>query len=122
MTAFTPIAAVSLQYININWTGTLAGTEIDPTGLTEGQAQLPVLFAVPVSSGNPLAPAEPVTWYTAVWLLGTNIRGYIAQGLVGPAGEGGLVQLTAGVPVDVWSQIVGTPEQPKVYAGTQDVY
>ena len=116
---FSPIAAVSLEYVNVTWTSRLAGTSIDPTGQTSGQSQLPVQMAFPVSSGNALAPAEPATWYTAAWLTGTTSTGYIAQCLVGPAG---LVQLTAGQAYDVWSKILGSPEQPCRYAGTLKVY
>ena len=36
MAAFTPIAAVSLEYVNVTWTAELAGTVIDPTGQTPG--------------------------------------------------------------------------------------
>ena len=122
MTAFEPIAAVSLQCINITWTSELFGTVIDPTGVTAGSTLLPVLFAVPVSSGNPLEPAQPATWYAATWLLGTTSIGYLSQGLVGPVGEGGMVQLTAGMAYDVWGQVQGAPEIPKIYAGTQAVY
>jgi len=119
---FAPIAAISLEEININWTSDLAGTEVDPTGVSPGSTLLTVQFAVPVSSGNPLAPATPVTWYTATWLLGANIRGYIAQGLVGPTSMGGLVQLTAGVSYDVHGQVLGVPEQPRKFAGTISAY
>ena len=120
MTAFKPISAGSLECINVTWQGGLAGTSIDPTGQTEGQTELPVQFAVPVSSGNPLAPAQPVTWYTATWLLGSTSIGYVAQGLVGPGG--GAVTLTSGTAYDVWGKIIGAPEVPEKYAGTQEVY
>lgn len=120
MQKFEPVAAISLEYINIEWASELAGTLIDPTGQTPGQPELPVQFAVPVSSGNPLAPAEPVTWYSATWLLGTITTGFIAQGLVGPGG--GAVTLTAGQDYDVWSKISGSPESPARFAGTQAVY
>jgi hypothetical protein len=119
MRYFEPIAAISLEEINILWTADLAGTEIDPTGGTAGQPQLPVQFAVPVSSGNFLAPAQPQTWYTATWLTGDNIRGYVAQGLAGP---GGAVTLAAGTSYDVWSKITGSPESPVKFAGVQAVY
>ena len=77
-------------------------------------------FAFPVSSGNPLGPAEPSTWYAGSWLLGTNIRGYVAQALVGPGG--GVVTLTAGTAVDVWSEVLGAPECPRKFAGQLPVY
>ena len=59
-----------------------------------------------MSSGNPLAPAEPSNWYAGSWLDGTTSIGYIAQCLAGPDGT---VALTAGTAYDVWSQIQGTP-------------
>lgn len=120
MTNFMPIAALSLENVNVTWASELAGTSIDPTGQTSGQAQLVVEFAFPVSSGNPLRPAEPATWYTGEWLEDTTSTGYIAQCLVGPGG--GLVTLTAGQSYDVWSKILGTPEEPCKYAGTINVY
>jgi hypothetical protein len=120
MTMFRPIAAISLEEINVTWTSELGGTRIDPTGQTPGQPQLVVEFAFPVSSGNQLAPAEPVTWYTGQWLVGTTSLGYIAQCLIGPGG--GQVTLAAGQSYDVWSKILGSPEVPAKFAGTQQVY
>jgi hypothetical protein len=122
VTEFQPVSAAGLAYVNIFWTSRLFGTEIDPTGQTEGQDLLPVLMAFPVSSGNPLEPAQAVTWYTAYWLLGSNAAGWTSQCLVGPTGEGGLVQLTAGMAFDCWGQIQGVPEVPKIYAGTISAY
>lgn len=119
MTAFAPVSAAGLAEVNIIWTSGLAGTAIDPTGISAGSTLLPVLMAFPVSSGNPLAPAQAVTWYTAAWLLGATSAGYVSQCLVGP---GGAVTLTAGMAYDVWGQVQGTPEVPKIYAGTQAVY
>ncbi len=77
-------------------------------------------FAFPQSSGNPLAPAEPSTWFAGTWLTGTNIRGYVSQILVGPGG--GVVTLTAGLAYDVWSEVLGTPESPRKFAGQLAVY
>ena len=122
MTAFKPVAAASLAYVNITWTSELLGTVIDPTGVSAGSTLLPVLMAFPLSSGNPLEPAQAVTWYAASWLLGSTAAGYTSQCLVGPTGEGGLVQLTAGIPVDVWGSVQGVPEVPKIYAGQLAVY
>lgn len=122
MALFKPVSALSLEYIPVLWTSGLAGTACDPTGQTEGQGQLPCSFAVPQSSGNPLAPAEPATWYDGVWLTGANIAGYVQQCPVGPAGEGGEVQLTAGLSYDVWARITGSPESPVRFVGTQEVY
>ena len=115
MNPFTPIAAVSLQEVNVLWTSDLAGTVIDPT-----VAPLVVKMAFPVSSGDVNAPAQPVTWYSASWLSGATIKGYIAQCLVGPGG--GVVALVAGQSYDVWSQIQGSPEVPMIFAGVQHVY
>ncbi len=122
MTAFQPVAAASLAYVNITWTSELLGTVIDPTGQSEGSTLLPVQMAFPVSSGNPLEPAQAVTWYTASWLLGSTAAGYTSQCLVGPTGEGGLVQLTAGMEYDAWGSVQGTPEIPKIFAGTLPAY
>jgi hypothetical protein len=119
-TLYAPISALSLAEINVLWTSDLDGTSIDPTGQTTGQAELPVQMAFPVSSRVPSAPAQPVTWYTASWLLGGTGRGYVAQALVGPGG--GVVTLTAGQDYDVWSRITGSPESPVIFAGTQPVY
>ena len=118
MTAFAPIASVSLACINITWSSELMGTVIDPTGASAGSTLLPVLMAFPVSSGNPLEPAPAVTWYAASWLLGSTAAGWTSQCLAGPAIEGGL----AGIPVDVWGWVQGAPESPKIFAGVQEVY
>ena len=111
MTAFAPIAAGSLAYVNVVWSAGLAGTVIDPT-------VLPVLMAFPVSSGDPLSPATPATWYPASWLIGSTSAGYIAQTIVGP---GGVVMLTAGLEYDTWSLVQGAPETPMIFAGTLPV-
>ena len=115
MNAFLPIAAASLQEVNVLWTSDLAGTVIDPT-----ITPLVVQMAFPVSSGNIHTPNQPVTWYAATWLTGTTIKGYVAQCLVGPGG--GVVTLTSGQSYDVWSKILGSPEIPAVFAGVQQVY
>lgn len=114
MTVFAPIAAISLQEINVFWTSDLDGTVVDPIagGLT-------VQFAVPVSSGSITAPAQPSSWFAASWLPNGIGKGYVAQGLVGP---GGAVTLTAGQNYDVWSKILGSPEQPAQFVGVQHVY
>jgi len=114
MASFEPISALSLQKINITWTSDLDGTVIDPIA-----GNLTVQFAVPVSSGLILAPAQPSSWFAASWLAGGVGKGFIAQGLVGP---GGAVTLTAGVKYDVWGKILGSPEQPVIFAGVQAVY
>jgi hypothetical protein len=120
MVSFAPIAAISLEDVNVTWTSELDGTSIDPTGQTAGQSLLAVQFAFPVSSGNALAPAQPATWYTGSWLLGGTGFGYVAQCLVGPGG--GATTLTAGQSYDVWCRITGTPEVPAKYAGSLPVY
>ena len=120
MAAFAPISALSLEMVNVSWTSDLDGTSIDPTGQTAGQAVLTVQFAFPVSSGNYAAPAQPTVWYAGSWLLGGTGRGYVSQCLVGPGG--GVVTLTAGQDYDVWSEITGTPESPRKFAGVQPVY
>jgi hypothetical protein len=114
MAKFDPISAGSKVYVNALWTTDLAGTVIDPTS-----PLLTVQFAFPVSSGDESNPALPVTWYAGSWLAGTSGKGFIAQCLVGPGG--GLVTLTAGVKYDVWSQILGSPEQPREFVGVQPV-
>lgn len=114
MAGFTPIAAISLQEVNVLWTSDLAGTVIDPT-----VTPLVVQMAFPVSSGNVNAPAQPVTWYTASWLAGGTSKGWVAQCLVGP---GGVVTLVAGQSYDVWSKIQGNPEIPATFTGVQQVY
>lgn len=120
MASFTPVAAISLEEVNVIWQSGLDGVLIDPTGQTTGQAALPVSAAFPVSSGNQLAPSEPVTWYASSWLLGGTGIGYVAQTLVGPGG--GVVTLTAGQAYDVWSKITGVPEVPAKFVGTLTVY
>lgn len=115
MANFEPIAAISPQYVNVNWTAELDGTTIDPT-----ITLLTVQFAFPVSSGVITRPAQPATWFAGVWLAGGTGKGYIAQCLVGPSP--GLVQLVSGTNYDVWSRILGTPEQPTLFAGVQPVY
>jgi hypothetical protein len=119
MALFEPIAAISLEEVNVTWLSRLAGTTVDPTGVSEGSTLLPVQMAFPVSSGNPALPAEPVTWFAASWLLGGTSIGYIAQALVGP---GGTVTLTAGMTYDCWSKISGAPESPAKFAGSIEVY
>jgi hypothetical protein len=120
MTLFEPIAAISLEEVNVTWTSGLAGTSIDPTGQTEGEPALPVQMAFPVSSGNPAEPSAPVTWYTASWLTGGTSAGFVAQCLVGPGG--GAVTLTAGLSYDVFGKILGSPEVPAKYAGALPVF
>lgn len=118
------VAALSVSEVNVLWTSDLGGLVIDPTANNDV-----VQMAFPASSGNTLAPAEPVTWLAATWLTGIIERGYMAQCLVGPSP--GLVQLTAGQAYDVWAKITLvsadypagiTPEVPVSYAGTITVY
>lgn len=119
---FKPIAAISLEDVNVLWSSRLGGTYIDPTGQTTGQPMLTPSIALPVSSGNPAAPAEPVTWFAGTWLLNATLgEGNIAQFEVGPGG--GVVTLTAGVTYDVWSKLTGgTGEQPAKFVGSISVY
>lgn len=116
MQDFDPIAAVSLENVPVTWVARLAGVEIDPspTGLN-----LPVQFAFPVSSGNELQPAEPGTWINGSWFAGTTSVGHVAIILAGP---GGAVTLSAGTTYDVWSRIIGSPEQPAKFCGQLRVY
>lgn len=115
LTDSSPVAALSLVKVNVLWTSDLGGIVVDPTAGPDT-----VQMSFPVSSGNTLAPAEPVTWLAAAWLSGQISRGWIAQCLVGPSP--GLVQLTAGQSYDVWSKITDNPEVPVNYAGTISVY
>jgi len=119
MAVFPPVAALSLEMINVTWNSDLDGTSVDPTGQTTGQPALPVQFAFPQTSGNYAEPAQPATWYTGSWLLGGTGRGYVSQCLVGP---GGVVTLTAGLAYDVFGKISGAPESPVKFAGTLQVY
>lgn len=114
MTKFEPVAAISLEDVNVLWTSDLDGTTIDPT-----TTPLVVQMAFPLSSGDETRPSQPVTWYAASWLSGGTGKGYIAQCLIGP---GGVVQLAAGQSYDVWSKILGSPEQPVKFAGQLPVY
>ena len=121
MAPFEPISALSPEDININWTSDLDGTVIDPTTAGAGGTALTVKFAFPPSSGNPAAPAQPVTWYTGSWLSGGTAKGFIAQCPVGP-GQG-TVTFTSGASYDVWSQVIGAgSESPIKFAGVQAVY
>src|SRR6516225_2503911 len=118
MAAFKPIAAVSQQMINVKWDSDLGGEVDDPT-----VAPYPVRFAVPLSSMNEQAPAEPVTWFDAVWLPPTGrYKGFIAQCSVGPASSGGLVPLQAGQTYDVWSEVDTATETVRAFVGQQPVY
>jgi hypothetical protein len=117
---FSPIAAVSLECVNVLWLSDLDGTSVDPTGQTTGQPQLPVYFAFPPTSGNYAEPAQPVTWFAASWLLGGTGRGFVSQCLVGPGG--GVVTLTAGQQYDVWGRVVGNPESPEKFAGVLSAF
>lgn len=120
MALFPPIAAISLEEVNVTWESSLAGTSVDPTGASSGQPALPVQFAFPQTSGNYQAPAQPVTWFTGSWLLGGTSIGYVSQCLVGPGG--GVVTLAAGLTYDVHSKILGNPESPVKFAGTLSVF
>ena len=121
MANFAPISALSLEDVNVLWAGKLAGNNIDPTGQTEGQAELTPQMAFPVSSGNVSAPAEPSVWYTGSWLLGATLGdGNMAQVLVGPSG--GVVTLTAGTTYDVWARLTGGTEVPVQFVGQLPVY
>lgn len=120
---FDPVSALSLEMINILWSGSLAGTFIDPTGGTTGQPLMTPSAAFPVSSGDFRNPAQPVTWYTGTWLAGGNRLGvgYVAQVGVGP---GGSVTLSAGVSYDVWGKLAsgGGAEAPVKFVGTLRAY
>ena len=121
MAAFAPISALSLEMVNVSWTSDLDGTSIDPTGQTTGEAVLTVQFAFPVSAAiTPPLRRLAVCWFAGSWLLGGTGRGYVAQCLVGPGG--GVVTLTAGQQFDVWTEITGTPESPRKYAGVLPVF
>jgi hypothetical protein len=120
MALFGPIAAVSLEEVNVTWMSSLAGTSVDPTGETDGQPALPVQMAFPPTSGNYAEPAQPQTWFAGSWLLGGTSIGFVAQALVGPGG--GVVTLTSGQVFDVWSKVVGVPESPARFVGQLPVY
>lgn len=118
MADFDPVAAVSAENVNVTWTSDLAGDEIDPTA-----APMPVSFAFPVSSGNQDRPAEPVSWLPGTWLdPAGRQKGWIAQVMVGPTADGGLVQLAPGQSYDVWSQVDTGTETPRKFAGVLAVY
>jgi hypothetical protein len=112
---FEPISALSLEEVNVLWTSDLDGTTINPLS-----PLLTVQMAFPLSSGNAAAPAQPVSWLAATWLVGGTGKGYVAQCLVGPGG--GVLQLAAGQSYDVWSKILGTPETPVKFCGMLPVY
>jgi hypothetical protein len=120
VTLFSPVSALSLECVNVTWFSDLDGTSVDPTGQAENQPALPVYLAFPPTSGTYTAPAQPVTWFTASWLLGGTGTGYIAQALVGPGG--GVVTLSAGQQYDVWGKVTGSPEAPEKFAGVLAVY
>src|SRR2546423_15682916 len=111
MTSFEPSVAISLENVNGAWPSHLDGTGVKPT-----TTPLVVQMAFPLSSGDVAHPAQPVSWFAAAWLSGGTGKGYVAQCLVGP---GGVVQLAAGQAYDVWSKILGTPEQPVKFAGVK---
>jgi hypothetical protein len=115
---FEPIAAISDELVNALWTSDLGGVTTNPTTLP-----MPVQFAFPPSSGNLLAPAEPVSWFSGAWVSPTGAyKGYIAQIMVGPGI--GVVTLTAGQTYDVWSWVnTGSgQENPKKFVGQLAVY
>jgi hypothetical protein len=115
MAVFKALSAISVVNVNVGWYGQLDDVEQDPTKFV-------VKAAFPISSGNPLLPAQPVTWLAATWLTGTTGKWSIAQCKVGPSSGGGLVQLTAGQSYDVWSQLQAAGEQPAIFIGTLPVY
>ena len=116
---FEPVAAISQQNINIAWTSDLGGVVTDPTA-APGMA---VKFAVPPSSGDEARPAQPVTWFGALWAVPNGrSRGFIAQCPVGPPALGGLVQLTAGQAYDVWSEVDTGTETVRAFVGVQKAY
>jgi hypothetical protein len=119
MAVFEPIASVSVENVNATWTSDLGGTEVDPT-----TGPMPVRFAFPVSSGDELNPAQPVTWFTGTWLtpVAGRYKGFIAQVIVGPTSLGGLVQLTRGGKYDVWSEVDTGTETVRKFVGVQAVY
>lgn len=120
MAQFPPIAAVSLEEVNVTWESGLAGTSVDPTGQTAEEPEIPVYFAFPLTSGNYNSPAQPATWFAASWLLGGTSTGFLSQCLVGPGG--GVVTLTAGQAYDTWVKLEGSPEAPVKFAGVQAVF
>jgi hypothetical protein len=91
-----------------------SGPPADPTGL-------PVRFAFPPSSGDENKPAQPVTWLPGAWedhVAGTEFCAYFP---LGPAADGGALQLPAGA-YDVWSQIQAGSETPRLFAGVLRVF
>lgn len=116
MTDFDPIAAISQEAVPVVWTSTIGGVTIDPR-----TAPMVVQMAFPVSSGNPLRPAEPTTWYPAAWIAGTTSRGFFAECPVGPSTTG--PTLTAGLQYDVWSQVQAGPGNTvEKFVGVLSVY
>lgn len=116
MTEFEPIAAISQESVPAVWTSNIGGVVTDPTVLP-----MPVEFAFPVSSGNPLAPAEPSTWYPAAWVSGTTSRGFFAECPVGTGTTG--PTLAAGKSYDVWSQVQAGPNNTVIkFVGVLPVY
>lgn len=113
------ISSLSLENVNVRWRTDFAGTSTDPTGQTPGQAELPVQFAFPASSGDVTGPASPSAWFTGSWLQDATGLGYVAECLVGPGG--GVTQLAAGR-YDVWSKVTGGAESPVRFVGVLTVY
>jgi hypothetical protein len=118
MQDFDPVAAISPEMINIRWTSDLDGTRVDPT-----VQPLPCRYALPVSSGDVSAPAQPGQWYNgSTWLAGGTGKGYVQQCPVGPGTSG--PTLASGTKYDVWGQVEGSPgeEQPMKFVGVLTAY
>jgi hypothetical protein len=96
---------VSLEYVPVTITATVAGQPYNPT------ADVVEMAFTPASTST-----QPVTWYTGSWDSTDPVPGtssYTALCLIGP---GGTTTLTAGT-WQVWVRITDSPEQPVIPAG-----
>ena len=116
MAEFEPVASISKEAIPVLWTSDLGGAVTDPTAMA-------VQFAFPASSGDAAHPAQPSTWFPGTWVapVSGGYKGFIAQCVIGPVAQGGLIQLAPGR-FDVWSSVTTPDETPRRFAGVLTVY
>lgn len=91
------ISSLSLQYVKVPVTATLAGVAVNPT-------------ADVVQMAFPTPGTPPVTWYTAAWETDStaSVPVYLARTTIGPGGTAALAPGT----YEIWVKVTDNPEIP----------
>lgn len=102
VTTVLTLSMLSLEYVRVRVSATVAGSPVNPTG-----------DPVQMAFITPGAVPGPGDWNTAGWDTAPTGGVYTAQCLIGP---GGTITLPAGV-YAVWVKITDNPEIPVRQAG-----